>query len=159
MLESLSTQFQEAWRVHNETMRLLILHLPEEALQATMSTRGGRDIARQLAHVHNVRLMQLESFLKKLPDAPEPFAKDASPDKAALLDAFEQSSAAMAQYIEACIAKDFKAANFKGGLVTLMGYFISHEAQHRGNILLTAKLKGFPLPDVLKWGIWDWNKL
>jgi len=41
----------------------------------------------------------------------------------------------------------------------LIGYTISHEAHHRGNILLTIKQRGFKLACELKWGIWEWNKI
>jgi hypothetical protein len=43
--------------------------------------------------------------------------------------------------------------------VVMIGYYISHEAHHRGHALLTAKTQGIPLPDSLKWGVWEWNKL
>jgi len=36
---------------------------------------------------------------------------------------------------------------------------ISHEAHHRGGILLTMKQCGIKIPDTLKWGIWEWNKI
>ncbi len=48
---------------------------------------------------------------------------------------------------------------FKRGVVTLLGYFIHHEAHHRGNILLTLKLCGYKLPTELQYGIWEWNKI
>ncbi len=48
---------------------------------------------------------------------------------------------------------------FKRGVVPLLGSFIHHEAHHRGNILLTLKLCKFKLPNELKYGIWEWNKL
>jgi uncharacterized damage-inducible protein DinB len=158
-MHSLENQLLETWRIHNETMRLLITHIPEAAFGATMSTRGGRDISRQLAHVHNVRMMHLENFLKQQPDAPKPFAKDESPTQEALLTAFESSSAAMTAYLTARLEKERTTPNPKGGVPQLLGYFIAHEAQHRGSILLTMKLKGYPIPDILKWGIWDWGKL
>lgn len=41
----------------------------------------------------------------------------------------------------------------------MLGYFTAHEAQHRGDILLVLKQKGFKLPKELKDGIWEWNKI
>lgn len=52
-------QILETWRIHQRITLMLIENIPDEALGATLSTRGGRDIARQLAHVHMVRV---ESF-------------------------------------------------------------------------------------------------
>ena len=35
----------------------------------------------------------------------------------------------------------------------MLGYFISHESHHRGNILLTLKQSGEKIADTVKWGL------
>ena len=65
----------------------------------------------------------------------------------------------MEKYIEKCIEDGGDVPNFKRGIGTMVGYYICHEAHHRGNILLTMRQSGFKLPDKLKWGIWEWNKI
>lgn len=63
----------------------------EEALGATLSRRGGRDVARQLAHVHEVRA----SWLRKadLADGITRFAKGESLDREGLRQALAESAA------------------------------------------------------------------
>jgi uncharacterized damage-inducible protein DinB len=39
----------------------------------------------------------------------------------------------------------------------MLGYFISHESHHRGNILLTLKQSGEKISDAVKWGLWEWS--
>lgn len=158
-MSNLDSQILETWRIHTETMRHTLDSLPEAALQMTMSSRGGRDIARQLAHLYNVRCMWLEVYVKKQGLTLVPFGKDESPGKPALEVAFARSGEIMAQYIAHSLESGGKADRFKPGIVPLMGYLIAHEAQHRGSIFLTMKLKGLPIPEALKWGIWDWGKL
>jgi uncharacterized damage-inducible protein DinB len=34
---------------------------------------------------------------------------------------------------------------------------IAHEGHHRGHAMLTLKQCGIKLPDVLKWGLWEWS--
>lgn len=158
-MTTLEQQVIETWRIHQRTMLFLIKHLPDDALRATLSKRGGRDVARQLAHVHNVRVSRLESFVKKQNLPLQPFDKDESPDKARLLEAFEQSGLALEHYLEHALGQEGKVSNFQRGAVPMLGYYISHEAHHRGHLLLTIKQCGFRLPDDLKWGVWDWNKI
>jgi uncharacterized damage-inducible protein DinB len=155
----LISQIIDVWKIHNRTCLFLIENLTDEALKVTLSKRGGRDIARQLAHMYNVRVTRLESFAKKQKNPLTPFASDVSPAKQELLKAFEQSGEMMGQYIEYCLANDGAVSNFKRGVVPMIGYYISHESHHRGGILLTMKQSGISIPDSLKWGIWDWNKI
>ena len=51
------------------------------------------------------------------------------------------------------IENNGEVKGFRSGVVVLLGYFISHEGHHRGNILLTLKQCGFKSTDNLKYGI------
>jgi len=46
----------------------------------------------------------------------------------------------------------------KKGVIPMLGYFVSYESHHRGNILLSLKQSGEKIPDALKWGLWEWGK-
>jgi uncharacterized damage-inducible protein DinB len=156
-MTTIDNQIIETWRIHNRILLFMIKSIPDEAMKATLSTRGGRDVARQLAHLHMVRVWRLEPFSKKLKTDLVKFGKGESPEKKKLLKAFEQSGSMMEQYLHYWIEKGGAVTNFKRGVVPMLGYFISHEAHHRGSILLTMKQCGFTLPAALKWGIWEWN--
>ena len=43
--------------------------------------------------------------------------------------------------------------------VEMLCYMISHEAHHRGQVCLLAHQLGFPLPQEVMSGIWNWEKL
>ena len=158
-MSGLENQILETWRIHQRSTIFLIENISDAALQATLSTHGGRDVARQLAHVHNVRAWRLEAFSKKIGQKLTEFAKGESPVKKALLEAFAQSGEVMEKYIRQAIENGGTVSNFKRGVVPMIGYYISHEAHHRGHILLTMKQSGHKLPDTLKWNIWEWNKI
>ena len=157
-MTTLEQQIIETWRAHNRIMMFTLERIPDDAMKATLSTRGGRDIARQFAHIHMVRVWHIEATNSKLAKTLIKFGKGTTPGKKKLLDALEQSGAAIEKYSQLCIDKAKTTASFKRGVVPTLGYFISHEAHHRGSIVLTMKHSGFKLPETLKWGIWDWNK-
>jgi hypothetical protein len=41
----------------------------------------------------------------------------------------------------------------------MLCYMLSHEAHHRGQVCMLAHQLGFPLPNEVACGIWNWEKL
>jgi hypothetical protein len=41
----------------------------------------------------------------------------------------------------------------------MLCYMLSHEAHHRGQVCMLAHQLGFPLPNKVACGIWNWEKL
>ncbi len=153
-------QLVESWRINHRITLKLLDALTDDALQATLSTRGGRDVARQLAHVHEVRVGYAETTSKTNRNAKLPhFAKGESPTKKQLKSALEASAKAVETSIREAWANGGKTPGFKRGVIPLVGYLIAHESHHRGSIMLTLKQTGHKLTDELKWGMCDWNKL
>ena len=153
-------QLIEAWQINHRVTVKLLKALSDEALQATLSTRGGRNVARQLAHLHEVRTSWAEITSKTNRDAKLPhFAKGEAPAKKQLAAALEASARGIETTIRESWAKEGRVTGFKRGLIPLISYLIAHESHHRGSIMLTLKQTDHKLSDELKWGLWDWNKL
>jgi uncharacterized damage-inducible protein DinB len=153
-------QLIESWQINHRVTLKLLKALSDDDLKATLSTRGGRDVARQLAHLHEVRLTWAEITSKTNRNAKLPhFAKGESPAKKELVKALEVSARAIETSIRESWANGGKVTGFKRGLMPMVGYLIAHESHHRGSIMLTLKQTGHKLNDELKWGLWDWNKL
>jgi uncharacterized damage-inducible protein DinB len=41
----------------------------------------------------------------------------------------------------------------------MLCYMLSHEAHHRGQVCMLAHQLGFPLPNEVAYGMWNWEKL
>jgi uncharacterized damage-inducible protein DinB len=149
----------EAWLVNNRVNLRLIDALDDAALQCTLSRRGGRTVGQQLAHVHEVRRSRLEFVGREWLQGVDDIPRDSGHDKALLARGFEQSGDAVAALIRHSVAAGGKVKGYKRGIAVLVAYLIAHEAHHRGHALLTLKQSNVKLPDALRWGLWDWEKI
>jgi uncharacterized damage-inducible protein DinB len=147
----------EAWR-RNAAMTLFLLDsLPPKALAAAYSART-RTVAAQFAHCHNVRVYHLEARGRAKGAGLEPFPRGAEPAKAVVRRALLRSEDAVADLLEACEAKG-RVPSWKGPVATLLGYFVAHEAHHRGLALASLRLSGFKVPKEVVYGLWEaWGK-
>ena len=137
---------------------LFIDQVSDEGMQKTLSKRGGRTIYLQLLHVHNVRLGWMENAAKDIFKKSTLLDKDKPYNKKLLRDSFLSSSAAIEEFINDSWDRGGRVTGFKKGLIPFISYLIAHEAHHRGHAMLTLKQSGTELPELLKWGLWEWDK-
>ena len=128
-------------------------------MTSTLSKRGGRDVARQFAHMHNIRVWHLEKRAADLAQGLSKFQTKISPTKSQLKKALSASSAAVESFFEGICAGAPKRRGMKKGVVSMLGYFIAHESHHRGSILLTLKECGHKVDQKVQYKIWDWDRM
>ncbi len=161
-MEDALGQLLEAWRTNNRITYLLIERISDEGMLSTLSKRGGRSVALQFAHLHNVRVWQLEKRAPDLAAGLYKFPAKEQPERAALLENLRESEARVAEFFEQCVAADPdgpKRRGFKKGVIAHLAYFVSHESHHRGNILLTLKQSGHNPDKKTRYAIWDWDRI
>lgn len=145
----------ETWRIHNRITLYMLDAVAPDAL-AGVSASKGRQIGEQFAHIHNVRLMWLKSAAPALLEGLEKIEKDASVDKDLLKASLEESGKA----VESLLKEGFESGRVKGfkpSAAAFLGYLISHESHHRGQIAMTLKQAGRPLDKKIAFGIWEWG--
>lgn len=85
------------------------------------------------------------------------FPRGAQPGKRELRGTLRASENALARLFEDAEAAG-KVKSFAGSPATYLGYFIAHEAHHRGLVLVSLRLSGTKLPKEITYGIWYWRK-
>ena len=158
-MTGLPDELLEAWRTNNRINLFLLDRISEEGLRSTLSKRGGRDVARQFAHMHDVRVWHLQNRAKDLAEGLEVFASKESPDRERVKAALSASCEAVGHFLVAVMAGEPKRRGLKKGWLSQLSYFVAHESHHRGSILLTLKQCGHKLDQDVMYAIWDWDKM
>lgn len=149
-------QFLETWDIHNR-INLYLLDAVEPASLPSLSASKGRNVGEQFAHVHNVRLMWLKAAAPALLKGLTKLEKENALDKKLLRKSLSDSSAAIRTLLEQSLAQGGKVKGFKPHAAAFLGYLISHESHHRGQIALALKQAGHPLDKKIQYGIWEWG--
>ena len=110
-------------------------------------------MARQFAHLHNVRVWHLEKRAKDLSVGLMKFATRHEPSRVELTEALTASGVAIETFLADLHAGRPKRRGFKKGLYTSLAYFVAHDAHHRGVIMATLKDCGLPVPKDLRYGV------
>jgi len=160
----------ETYAANDAMNQLLLAHLDPQAWRAQApgaKGNGGRTIAAIFAHLHNNRLSWLRNSAPHL-KCPAPLNPDRCTIKRAAT-AHRKSAAQCLRMLSDALSSGPKRQVTKfsrgswartwpaGG--TMFAYMFSHEAHHRGQILMLAHQLGYRLPDQAAYGIWQWDKL
>lgn len=153
-------QLVETWQIHNRINLYLLDAIDEGALDGVASN-GGRSVKLIFAHMHNVRLMWLKEIAPDTAAAVENIAAKTNADKAAITKKrLESALTASAQAIEDVLRRSFetgKIRGFKPHPAAFLGYLISHESYHRGEIGIILTQAGTPLDQKVAYRMWEWG--
>ena len=163
------TQFGPAavriFATNDRINQILIEHLDPAAWTANPPGRV-RNIAAIFTHIHNVRTKWIRLTAPHLKVPPQLHRAHCTP---------QQARAALAESAARCTEMLAEALDDSHGRIEkfhrdgwarpwpvgpeMLCYMLTHEAHHRGQVCLLAHQLGFPLPNDVMSGIWNWEKL
>ena len=149
-------QLVETWQIHDR-INLYMLDAVAAASLDSHSASKGRSVGEQFAHIHNVRLMWLKSAAPELLKGLVKIENEQANDKKLLAKSLTDSGKAIAALLAQSLEAGGKIRGFKPHAAAFLGYLVSHESHHRGQIALSLKQAGKPLDKKIGYGLWEWG--
>lgn len=143
------------FNTNNRINQYLIDSLPPMAWKAKPPDGEGRTISAIVAHMHNVRVMWLKVSAKGSEIPAQLDRSTVTPAQA--LRTLEQSCKSLTEFIARALAADGRIKGFRPDVGGFLGYLIAHDAHHRGQIAMLARQLGYPLPQKVTFGMWEWG--
>lgn len=145
----------ETWEINNRINIYLLEAIDDDWLTSAPSSKG-RNVGDVFAHMHNVRLMWLKASEPKLMDGQIKIEKEHIVNKDLLIERMNESAEGISALFEEA-AVTGKVKGFKPHPTAFLGYMISHESHHRGQITLALKQTGHKLDSKVIYGMWEWG--
>jgi uncharacterized damage-inducible protein DinB len=151
--------------VANERMNQMLIEQLDPAAWRAKPPGKARTIAAIFTHLHNVRTKWIRLTAPHLKVPRQLNRTHCTPQQARA--GLAESAAGCAEMLAESLGgsghiekfhRDGWARPWPVG-VEMLCYMLAHEAHHRGQVLMLAHQMGFPLPNKVTSGLWNWEKL
>lgn len=156
----------DAWRINDRVTTFLVEQIPPELWRAALSRSPRRSVRSIAAHLHNSRCMWMKGLGGRAYLSIPAHVNRLTATPRAVSAALRRSGAQILRMLEAALANGGEFPHVSSRFVwgawprnaTLFtAYAVSHEAHHRGQILLMARELGQRLPPPVVTGLWQWS--
>jgi uncharacterized damage-inducible protein DinB len=154
----------ECWNTSNRVTEFFFENLPDELWGMTLTGNPRRTIRMLAGHTHNARCMWIKMIGRRYRISPPPGVDRRRVTRTELVRALRRSSEGMVRLLNAGLdtggVLEIKVpwSNIPSDVVHFMSYIIAHEAHHRGQIILVARILNYRLPPSLTNGVWQWKR-
>lgn len=156
----------DAWRVNARTTSFLVERLPSDLWPQALPGATRRSVRSIAVHLHNCRCLWMNSLAKHsgVPIPRRVGRADAT--RAEVLEALAFSDDALCRLFRVAlenggrfpgVATSFVYGAMPRDAVLFCGYALSHEAHHRGQLVVAARALGHRLSTETVNGLWQWS--
>jgi uncharacterized damage-inducible protein DinB len=149
----------------NDRMNQMLIENLDPAAWRVNPPGKVRTIAAIFTHMHNVRTkwVRLTAPHLKVPAQLNRAHCTAQQARAGLAESAARCEEMLAEALDgsgriAMFRRDGWAQPWPAG-IEMLCYMVSHEAHHRGQVCMIVHQLGFPLPDAVTYGMWNWERL
>jgi len=150
----------------NERMNQILIENLDPIAWRAKTPGKVRTIAAVFTHMHNVRAKWVRLTAPHLKVPPQLNRARCTPQQAqaGLAESAARCEEMLAEALDGCgsrvekFRRDGWAPAWPIG-PEMLCYMLAHEAHHRGQVCMLAHQLGFPLPNEVEYGIWNWEKL
>lgn len=156
----------DTWRTSNRVTVFLVEQLSPAVWVGAIPGAPRRSIRMIAGHLHNSRCMWIKTLGQELGIAVPRSLDRRQVGRAELVRALDRSSRGILSLLELGIehggripaASTYIWRNLPLDVGHVLGYFVAHEAHHRGQIVMAARALGHRLPPAVTEGLWQWTK-
>lgn len=156
----------DAWRINDRVTTFLVERIPPELWGAALPRMPRRAVRNICAHLHNSRCSWMKGLAAGTGIATPARVAPATATPRTVSSALGRSGLQMLHMIEAGlrsggefpqVSSPFVWGAWPRNVLLFVAYAVSHEAHHRGQILLVARELGQRLPPEVAGGLWQWS--
>jgi uncharacterized damage-inducible protein DinB len=154
-----------AWKTNNRVTTFLVEHLPAALLDEKVPGAPRRTVRMIAGHLHNARCLWIKTLGKPHGIVVPPHVDRFKVKPKELSRALARSSAGVLSVLQLGIghggivppSPSYVWRNLPLDVGHVLSYLITHEAHHRGQIVMLARELGHRLPRDVTNGLWQWT--
>lgn len=146
------------WTINNGIDIALLQMLPPVIWSQKIPGFPQKTVRMMAAHIHNIRCRWIKATGREwMIPVPDPVDQQEVTTRQ-LITALNKSSRAMLLLFRTGFEQNGRIPRWKHGVVLFMQYMITHEAHHRGQLLMAARQLGHPLTEEASDRLWQFSR-